>query len=129
MVAAAQASVLAGHVTLESGLVRAKHSVNAAAKALVQTGITALAIWMIGHGLMRDGGPLSGRGPIAPADPQLAGPLLFDIALACAAATILAGPTADQPGRAARSAPQRPARCRSPAGRAWVARTAAADHR
>jgi Amt family ammonium transporter len=88
--------VLAGHVTLESGLVRAKHSVNAAAKALVQTGITALAIWMIGHGLMGHGGPLSGRGPFAPADPQLAGPLLFDIALACAAATILAGPTAER---------------------------------
>lgn len=88
--------VLAGHVTLESGLVRAKHSVNAAAKALVQTGIAAIAIWLVGQGLMAAGGPLSGHGPFASGDTALAAPLLFDIALACAAVTVLSGPTAER---------------------------------
>ncbi len=90
--------VLAGQVTLESGLVRAKHSVNAAAKALVQAGLSVLIIWAFGEGLMAtgDGHRLIGQGPFFP-DAEAAGPaLLFHIALAAGAATILSGPLAER---------------------------------
>ncbi|QCI66705.1 ATP-binding protein [Phreatobacter stygius] len=90
--------VLAGQVTLESGLVRAKHSVNAAAKALVQAGLSVLIIWAIGEGLMAtgDGHRLIGHGPFLPGA-EAAGPiLLFHIALAAGAATILSGPLAER---------------------------------
>lgn len=86
--------VLAGHVTLESGLVRAKHSVNAAAKLLVQVGITILIVWAVGYGIMNAGGPIAGHGPFMPAD---GGPdLVFALAIACAAATLLSGPLAER---------------------------------
>jgi Amt family ammonium transporter len=86
--------VLAGHVTLESGLVRAKHSVNAAAKALVEVGLVTLIVWAIGHGLMGPGGPLAGSGPFLPGEATPA--LLFDIAVALAAGTVLSGPLAER---------------------------------
>lgn len=86
--------VLAGHVTLESGLVRAKHSVNAAAKVLVQVGLTTLIVWGAGYGIMNAGGPLSGAGPFLPADGGT--DLILAIAMACAAGTILSGPLAER---------------------------------
>lgn len=86
--------VLAGHVTLESGLVRAKHSVNAAAKLLVQVGITVLIVWAAGYGIMNAGGPLAGNGPFMPGDGG--SDLVFALAIACAAATLLSGPLAER---------------------------------
>ena len=86
--------VLAGHVTLESGLVRAKHSVNAAAKLLVLAGITILIVWLAGYGIMNAGGPIAGRGPFMPADGGA--DLVFAMAIACASATLLSGPMAER---------------------------------
>jgi Amt family ammonium transporter len=86
--------VLAGHVTVESGLVRAKHSVNAAAKALVQIGIAVLAVWFVGFGVMNAGGPLSGDGPFMPTDGG--SDLILAIVIACAASTLLSGPLAER---------------------------------
>lgn len=89
--------VLAGHVTLESGIVRAKHSVNAAAKALVQAGISVLAVWAIGYGLMADGGSaIAGAGPFFPDADAASAKLLFMIAVSAAAGTILSGPLAER---------------------------------
>ena len=86
--------VLAGHVTVESGLVRAKHSVNAAAKALVQIGIAVLAVWFAGFGIMNAGGPLAGDGPFMPSDGG--SDLILAIVITCAAATLLSGPLAER---------------------------------
>lgn len=86
--------VLAGHVTVESGLVRAKHSVNAAAKALVQIGLTTLAVWAAGFGIMNAGGPLAGAGPFVPADGG--SELVLALVVACAATTLLSGPVAER---------------------------------
>jgi len=86
--------VLAGHVTVESGLVRAKHSVNAAAKALVQIGIAVLASWLVGFGIMNAGGPLAGSGPFMPADGG--SDLIIVMVFTCAAATLLSGPVAER---------------------------------
>ena len=89
--------VLAGHVTLESGLVRAKHSVNAAAKALVQAGLSVLLVWAVGYGLMSVGGNgLMGGGPFFPDTAFASSDLLFMIAVSAAAATILSGPLAER---------------------------------
>lgn len=85
--------VLAGHVTLESGLVRAKHSVNAAAKALVQMGLAVLITWALGHGLMGEGGPFAGSGPfLAEGTPAV----ITHIAFAVAGVTVLSGALAER---------------------------------
>ncbi|MBL8568555.1 MAG: hypothetical protein JNK84_05670 [Phreatobacter sp.] len=86
--------VLAGQVTLESGLVRAKHSVNVAAKALVQLGLAVLIAWAFGHGIMNAGGPLAGNGPFLP---DAASPaILFHMVLTAGAVAILSGSTAER---------------------------------
>lgn len=85
--------VLAGHVTLESGLVRAKHSVNAAAKGLLQVGLAVIITWAIGHGLMGEGGPLAGAGPFfAEGTPAV----ITHIAFALAGVTVLSGALAER---------------------------------
>jgi Amt family ammonium transporter len=90
--------VLAGHVTLESGLVRAKHSVNAAAKALVQAGLSVIVVWAIGYGLMSASGQngFIGGGPFMPDAGSASSHLLFMIATSAAAGTILSGPLAER---------------------------------
>jgi Amt family ammonium transporter len=86
--------VLAGQVTLESGLVRAKHSVNVAAKALVQLGLAVMIAWAFGHGIMNAGGPLAGSGPFLPGEASPS--LLFHIVLTAGAVATLSGPTAER---------------------------------
>jgi Amt family ammonium transporter len=86
--------VLAGQVTLESGLVRAKHSVNVAAKALVQLGLAVLIAWAIGHGIMNAGGPLAGNGPFLPGEATPA--ILFHLILTAGAVAILSGALAER---------------------------------
>jgi Amt family ammonium transporter len=94
LVIACVSLVMAGHVTLESGLVRAKHSVNAAAKALVQIAIAVLATWAVGFGIMNAGGAFAGGGPFMPADGGA--DLILATTLVAAAATVLSGPLAER---------------------------------
>ncbi len=94
LIVACVSLVMAGHVTLESGLVRAKHSVNAAAKAMVQIAITVLATWAVGFGLMNTGGALVGAGPFMPANGGV--DLILATTVVAAAATVMSGPLAER---------------------------------
>ncbi len=94
LIVACVSLVMAGHVTLESGLVRAKHSVNAAAKALVLVAVTVLVTWAFGFGLMNAGGALAGHGPFMPADGGI--DLILATTVVASATTVLSGPLAER---------------------------------
>lgn len=86
--------VLCGHVTIENGLIRAKHSVNAVVKALVQAAIAVIATWLIGAALWH--GP-SAAGLVGTGfSVSSTGPLVLAILFGMTGASVLAGPGAER---------------------------------